>query len=52
MHHYPENNTGKSETLSSEDEILYKMGQRAVNGRFADASECHDRYLYSGSPGK
>jgi len=46
----PEKDPGKSEFLTSEDEVLYTMGERAANGRFADASECHDRYLYGGSP--
>jgi len=48
----PEKDAGKSEPLTSEDEILYTMGQRAANGRFSDASVCHDRYLYGDRPGK
>jgi len=34
------------ELLKSDDEILYTMGDRAVDGNFTDASEFHDRYLY------
>ncbi len=49
---HTENNTGKSEILTSEDEILYTMGERAANGRFSDASVCHDRYLYGDRPGE
>jgi hypothetical protein len=37
-------------SLSSTDELLYTMGDRAVEGKFRNASERHDQYLYS--PGK
>lgn len=37
----------KEEQLSSTDNLLYKMGNKAVAGKFADASEKHDQYLYA-----
>jgi len=37
----------EEENLSSADILLYTMGDRAVEGRFSDASENHDQYLYS-----
>jgi len=35
------------ESLSSADDLLYTMGDRALEGKFRDASEKHDHYLYS-----
>lgn len=32
---------------SSADKLLYTMGDRALEGKFNDASEKHDHYLYS-----
>lgn len=32
--------------LSSADKLLYTMGDRAFEGKFTDASERHDQYLY------
>lgn len=32
---------------SSADKLLYTMGDRALEGKFSDASEKHDYYLYS-----
>ncbi|MFQ5824576.1 MAG: hypothetical protein ACE5JB_11015 [bacterium] len=37
----------EEESLSSADNILYTMGDRALEGRFTDTSERHDKYLYS-----
>ena len=39
---------GKREekVLSSADALLYTIGDRAIEGRFTDASEKHDHYLY------
>ncbi len=37
----------EEENLSSADNLLYTMGDRALEGRFTDASENHDQYLYS-----
>jgi len=39
---------GKREekVLSSADTLLYTIGDRAIEGRFTDASEKHDHYLY------
>ena len=36
----------EEEHLSSADNLLYTMGDRALEGRFTDASEKHDQYLY------
>jgi len=33
--------------LSSADRLLYTMGDRAIEGKFTDASEKHNHYLYS-----
>lgn len=33
--------------LSSADRLLYTMGDRALEGKFTDASEKHNHYLYS-----
>ena len=33
--------------LSSADRLLYTMGDRALDGKFTDASEKHNHYLYS-----
>lgn len=33
--------------LSSADRLLYTMGDRAIEGKFTDASKKHDHYLYS-----
>jgi hypothetical protein len=38
---------GEEENISSADNLLYAMGDRALEGRFTDASENHDQYLYS-----
>lgn len=32
--------------LSSADRLLYTIGDRALEGKFTDASERHDKYLY------
>jgi hypothetical protein len=32
--------------LFSVDKLLYTIGDRALEGKFTDASETHDRYLY------
>ncbi len=37
----------EEENLSSADNLLYTMGDRALEGRFTDAPENHDQYLYS-----
>jgi len=34
-------------SLSSADNLLYTMGDRAVEGKLTNASEKHDQYLYS-----
>ena len=39
------------EFLSSADKILYTMVDRAVEGKFTDASEKHNQYLYSQKKG-
>ena len=36
----------KEKPLSSADRLLYTMGDRALEGKFTDASERHDNYLY------
>ncbi|HAG08207.1 MAG TPA: hypothetical protein DCK87_01385 [Desulfotomaculum sp.] len=35
------------ETISSADDLLYTMGDRALEGTLTDASEKHDKYLYA-----
>ncbi len=35
------------DSISSADDLLYTMGDRALEGKFRDASEKHDHYLYS-----
>lgn len=37
----------EEESLSSADNLLYTIGDRALEGKFTDASERHDQYLYS-----
>jgi hypothetical protein len=37
----------KERPLSSADRLLYTMGDRAIEGKFTDASEKHNHYLYS-----
>ena len=37
----------EEQSLSSADNLLYTMGERALEGRFTDASERHDQYIYS-----
>ena len=37
----------EEESLSSADNLLYTMGDRALEGRLSDASVRHDQYLYS-----
>ena len=37
----------EEESISSADNLLYTMSDRALEGRFSDASERHDQYLYS-----
>ncbi len=32
--------------LTSADRLLYTMGDRALEGKFTDASEKHNNYLY------
>ena len=39
------------ESLSSGDSLLYTMGDRAVEGKFTNASERHDQYLYAQGKG-
>ena len=34
------------ESLSSADNLLYTMGERAIEGKLSNASEKHDQYLY------
>ena len=36
----------KEAALSSSDEILFTIGERAVEGKLKDAAERHDYYLY------
>ena len=38
---------GEEKVLSSADTLLYTIGDRAIEGRFTDASEKHNHYLYS-----
>ncbi|MDM8543395.1 hypothetical protein QUF90_20165 [Desulfococcaceae bacterium HSG9] len=40
------NNTPNLNVDNSDDEILRTMGERSVEGKFSDASESHDQYLY------
>jgi len=35
------------ESISSADNLLYTIGDRAVEGTLTDASERHDKYLYA-----
>jgi len=37
---------GEEKVLSSADTLLYTIGDRAIEGRFTDASEKHNHYLY------
>ena len=37
----------EEESISSADNLLYTIGDRALEGKFTDASERHDQYLYS-----
>lgn len=37
----------KERPLPSADRLLYTMGDRAIEGKFTDASEKHNHYLYS-----
>ena len=41
-----EEKKAKEKPLSSADKLLYTMGDRALEGKFTDASERHDNYLY------
>jgi len=36
----------KEKSLSSADRLLYTIEERAIEGRFTDASEKHNHYLY------
>ena len=36
----------KEKALSSADRLLYTIEERAIEGRFTDASEKHNHYLY------
>lgn len=36
----------EKESISSADKLLYTMCDRALDGKFNDASERHDQYLY------
>lgn len=38
--------TTEEKNLSSADDILYSMGEKALEGTLTDASENHDQYLY------
>jgi len=37
----------EEKSISSADNLLYTIGDRALEGKFTDASERHDQYLYS-----
>ena len=37
----------EEDSSTSADHLLYSMGERALNGSLNDASEKHDKYLYS-----
>lgn len=47
-----EEEKAEEEPLSSADKVLYTMGDRALEGKFPDASERHDQYLYSQRKGQ
>jgi Zn/Cd-binding protein ZinT len=38
--------------VSSTNRLLYTMGERAVEGKFTDASERHNHYLYGQKTGQ
>jgi predicted DNA-binding antitoxin AbrB/MazE fold protein len=42
-----DNERTMEENQSSAHELLYTIGDRAVEGKFTDASVRHDHYLYS-----
>jgi len=42
-----EENKAEERLISSADRLLYTMGDRAIEGKFTDASEKHNHYLYS-----
>ena len=41
-----EKTKSEEKPLSSADRLLYTMGDRALEGKFTDASERHNHYLY------